>query len=496
MALDSKRQALVTFVLKQIENYEPNLIHNKVLFDIYEGNLLEYVLEDLATQLSPESFKTVVTRVAPINVLKRIVDKLSTIYSKPPKRIVVNGTSQDEALLAYYERSMSINATMNIANELFNLHKSTTLEPFIDEKMIPKLRAVPSDRSLFLTTNHIDPTSPTIWVKFMGEMLTYSGEMETVVFIYTEDDFIPVSLKSGEVIEGVLLEQDNMEMVNPLGTLPGIYINKSFHRIVPQMDTDVLRMTKLIPILISDLNFASLFQSFSIMYGIDVSTENLRMSPNAFWNFKSDPTSDKTPKIDVIKPQVDIEQMVQLIQAELTLWLNTKNIRPGTVGGLSSDNFASGISKIIDEMDTAEDRQKQVHYFKKSEQELWDLITKSLHPYWLSQGMIENKLQWSPNVKIEVEFQEQLPLTRRSELLKDIIIELDKGLTTKERAIKILNPEMSNKEIQALIEQVATDKTESVELRDLSKETEDVNIEATQEKQVNQEDGENEAVPV
>lgn len=190
------------------------------------------------------------------------------------------------------------------------------------------------------------------------------------------------------------------------------------------------------------------------------------MSPNAFWNFKSDPTKDKTPSVGVIKPTVDIQQVVQFIQAQLTFWLNSKNIRPGTIGGLASENFASGISKIIDEMDTAEDRQKQVHYFVKAEKEMWSLITKKLHPYWQNQGLIENKMSFSPTVEIDVEFQEQLPLMRRSELLKDIIQELDKGLTTKKRAIKVLNPEMSDKEIDQLVAEIEFDRTSNVETED------------------------------
>ena len=46
-------------------------------------------------------------------------------------------------------------------------------------------------------------------------------------------------------------------------------------------------------------------------------------------------------------------------------------------GGLSTDNFASGISKVIDEMDTYEARQKQVVVFKRQSQNfgIWLLIT-------------------------------------------------------------------------------------------------------------------------
>lgn len=452
-------QDQIDIILKKVKSLTPTLEHNRILFDIYEGQLLEYVEQDLAKQLSPESYNVVCSRIAPINVLKRVVDKLSTIYARPPKRKIKEGTGskQDEDLLAWYEDKMSVNATMNIANELFNLHKTTTLEPYVDQGL-PKLRGVPSDRSVMLSNDPIDPTRPTIWVKFMGKQKV-AGQDKDILYIYTDNSFDVVTL------DGQRLNlPDNIDGENPINKIPSVWVNRSFHSIVPQIDTDVLRMTKIIPVLLSDLNYAVMFQSFSILYGIDVDTQNLRMSPNAFWNFKSDPTKDKAPSVGVIKPSVDIQQVVQFIQAQLTFWLNSKNIRPGTVGGLASENFASGISKIIDEMDTAEDRQKQVHYFAKAEKELWSLIAKNLHPYWKSQGLIETNLNFSPTVEVEIEFQEQLPLMRRSEILKDVIQEIEKGLTTRKRAIKILNPEMSDKEIDQLIAEIEFDRQTNIEV--------------------------------
>lgn len=456
MAVDQK---LIEFVIKKTKDYAHTLDHNKILFDIYEGNLLEYVLQDLNKQLSKESYDVVCHRVAPINVLTKIISKLSTIYSKSPKRTVVDGGKQDEELLAYYEDKFNMNSTMGIANELFNLHKSTTLEPFISEGE-PKLRAVPSDRSLALSQDQTDPTNRTIWVKLMGKR-NYNGKEEEVLYIYTDTDFIPITM-GGEILIDVLRQQENPEAINPYMEIPSTYINRSNHCIVPQIDTDVLRMTKIIPLLISDLNYAVMFQSFSIIYGIDLDTTNVKMSPNALWNFKSDSTKDHAPSVGVIKPSVDIAEVVQFIQAQLAFWLDTKNIRPGSIGGLSGENFASGISKIIDEMDTSEDRQKQVQYFTKAEGEFWELIINYMHPYWMSQKLIDTNLNFSPGVSIKTEFQEQIPLTQRTDMLNDIVLELTNKLTTQKEAIKRLNPEMEDKEIDALIAEIEAENTSTV----------------------------------
>lgn len=452
---------LIDFAIEGFKKSAPTLGHNQILFDIYEGNLLPYIEEDFKNSFSPESYAAIRPRITPINILKRVVDKLSTIYSKPPKRYIKNGTPQDSELLSWYEESFQINPVMNISNELFNLHKTVTLEPFVDQ-MMPKLRAVPSDRSIMLSQDKVDPTRPTVWVKYMGRM-KWKGEETSLLYIYTDNDFIPVTL-SGDIVEQVLIETENLDATNAVGELPAVYVNRSYHSILPPVDTDVLRMTKVIPVLFSDLSFAVMMQSFSIIYGIDVDNQNLRMSPNAFWTFKSDPASKNKPEIGMLKPSVDITEVNQHIMSLFSTWLHSKGIRPGTIGQLAGQGDISGISKMIDEMDTSEDRQKQVQHFMKAEKDLWQLVTKSLHPYWQSQRMIETPLNFSPQAEVVVEFQEQLPMTRRSDLLKDILLELKEGLTTKKRALKTLNPEMKDDEIEALMAEVEEEKTSVVEV--------------------------------
>lgn len=457
----ANRKEIIEYAIKGVQQYSDNIEHNAKLFQIYEGNLLDQILSDISQQFSQESYNVIKARVAPINVLKRIIDKLSTIYAKPIKRTIINGTKQDEELLDWYEENFEINHAMNIANELFNLHKNVVIEPYVDEGL-PRLRSVPSDRSLMLSQDKIDPTRPTMWVKLMGKMM-YKGSEKEILYIYTADEFIPVTLE-GEEINYILLEEENPAGENPIGAIPSVYVNQSSHCIVPQIDTDMLRMTKIIPLLISDLNYSVMFQSFSILYGVNVDTSNLRMSPNAFWNFKSDPTSDQKPEIGVIKPTVDIQQVVSFIQAQLTFWLNSKNIRPGTIGGLAAENFASGISKAIDEMDTVEARQKQIPQFMKAEKNLWTLIMKRLHPYWMSQKMLDTNLNFSPNAQIKIEFPEQLPMSDRESVLKNIETELKLKLTTREIAIKTLNPEMEDSEVEELLLKIDEESTQTIDV--------------------------------
>jgi len=468
-------KALIKLALDKYKELTPLLEHNHVLFDIYEGSLLKYIEQDLQASFSHQSFEAIKPRIAPINILKRVVDKLSTLYSKPPKRTVVNGTEQDKELLTWYEENMHMNANMNIANELFNLHKTVNLEPYVDE-MLPRLRSVPSDRSYVISTDPVDPTRPTAWVKIMGRT-KYKGEDVAILYIYTNDDFIPVT-SSGDVIENVLIESENLEATNVVGKIPSVYINRSYHCLIPPVDTDTLRMTKIIPILISDLNYAVMYQAFSLLYTIDVDTQNVNMSPNALWVLKGDGPNAK-PQVGTVKPEVDITEVSQFIMSQFSMWLQSKGIRPGTIGQLAGQADISGLSKMMDEMDTSEDRQKQVQHFIRAEAQFWSLITKHMHPYWMANRMIDTSLNFSADCKIVTEFPEQSAFVKRQEIIDSVIKELEKGLTTKKRAIGLINPDMKEDEVDKLLIEIEQDRVTTIEVPD-EEETGEENQEETE----------------
>lgn len=453
MSLNSERK----LVAKQYEKFSYRLGHNAILFDIYEGNLLTYVLNDLAAQLSEKSFEQAKHRVAPVNLLQRVVQKLARLYSRPPMRTVEPLTAVD--LVDFYAQSFDINTVGGVANEFFNLFKSTALEPFLDANLNPRLRVVPSDRFFVFSTNPSDPMQVTHFVKTMGKQ-DINGVEKTVLYVYTDQEF-QILDSEGNLLEGIMNEQQ-LDGSNPFGKIPFSYAVKSRHTLNPPIDTDTLCMTKLFPILLTDLNYAVMFQTFSILYGIDVDEEGLKMAPNAFWRFKTDPTTQHKPEIGMIKPEVDSDKVMQLIQAELSMWLQSKNIRPGSVGQLSSENFSSGISKMVDEMDTVEERQRQIPFFKQLEEDMWDLIINYMHPVWSRSQGFPVGIQFPSGTKVTVEFKEQLPMQDRNIVVDSLIKELDKGLTTRKVAIKKLNPEMSDDEVDDLLAEIEEDNSVDV----------------------------------
>jgi len=437
-------------ILELVESRRGYLAHQFELIDIWEGNLSKYVDEEIYKQLSLQSYLIARHRMAPINILPKIIDKLSHIYQTSITRHVIDGTETDKALLDWYVENMSVNDVLNGANELFNLCKTTLLYPYVHNG-IPQLRPVLNDNFVVYSDDKVNPTKPTMVVILAGRI-----DNLDIFWVWTADQFYIIDSEA-KLRRDLMAVYGNELGINPIGRLPYVYVNDSDYRLVPKPDSDTLKMVKVLPVMLTDLNLAAMFQSFSIIYGIDLDDEDLKYAPNAFWRLKSDPHSDKKPELGTLKPQVDYDQVLRLIESEIGLWLGTKGIRPGAIGKLTSENVASGIAKIIDEMDTFEARQKQVSVFQRAEADLWDLVLNYMHPYWSETGMIDNPARWTPTATVETEFAKQLPAQQRGVVVRDLRDEYASGFISRKRVLKKLNPEMSDDEIEDLIVEIDTE---------------------------------------
>lgn len=427
--------------------------HNKELIDIFEGNLKPYVEQSLRSCLSEEYYTKIKDRIIVINILKRYIDKVSKVYALTPVRTIKEGNSTDAKLLKEYEEIFDINVKMNDADEYSNLFKGYTLKPFIVQGEEPSLRVVPFDRFLVMNDTAEDPLKKDVYIEFMGERLIrfedrrkangYKEEMREVYYIYTDEEFLAID-HMGKEYEPAMVMIENYE--NPYGFIPSFYGNRAKLDILPTQDTDILNITKIIPVLLSDLSGAILFQCFSILYGIDVDSENLVMSPNGFWSFKSDKTSDKTPQIGVIKPQADIDKVLNFIMQVFTFWLETKGVKVGNVGNIDASTAASGIAKIIDEMDTTEIKKLSIKSFKADEKKFWKLMSK-VHNHWVDQGLVLNKPRFSEEFSIEINFDEPKVVIDREKEVRTISLEVTSGFCYPEKAITKLYPDADQKEV-------------------------------------------------
>ena len=430
-------------VLKAVEQQSDNIQTNYKMLDILEGNLEPYLLKGLSRLLSPRVLQYAIERLVPINIVPRYVDKLSNIYQTGVLREVADGSPADSELLSWYEDELDIDSVMHQSNRLYNACRATLLHPYIGDSG-PEIRVIPNDRFVVCSDNLINPTEPTMVILLAG----CDAEARKIYWVYTAQEFYIV--RSDETIDyQAMAEMGIPDGVNPYGVLPFIYVNSSNLRLCPYPDKDTIRMAEYVPSALTDLNLAALFASFSITYIKNGEVADPTYAPNALWFLKAD-DPERDVEIGTIKPEVSYNDVLNLIQSELSLWLGSKGIKTGSVGALNADSASSGIAKVIDEADTFDVRQAQSVKFACAEHELWELILEDMHPVWVSQGLVSNRSVFSAGASVSTRFSIIPVGTQRSALIQEQRDEYAAGFTTRSRAISMLNPQMSLSQVEDL----------------------------------------------
>lgn len=445
------------FIIDEVKRHIAFLIVNAEKLDIFEGNLLPYIDNIMKNSLSPQYYNAIKDRILPINILQRYIEKVSITYSKGPAR------TSDDALgklfLDYYSKQLDINTSGMVADTYAAMFKGFAWEPYITDEREPRLRELPFDRFLVISDSRINPEEGNIFVKILGDPNDINGNC--LLFVYTDSEFDAFYM-DGKTADKYLVDNEG---VNLVGTIPFVYGKRQKNKLIPTQDTDILAFTKSIPVMLSDAAGAQMFQCFTILYGIDISFDNLKMSPNAFWNLKSDGVNDKEPKVGQLQPSADTEKVIKFVLTAFVLWLETKGIRVGSVGSMDAGNLASGISKIVDEMDVNKLVNKSMDWFEKDENELWNKKLPKIHKYWVETGLLDAGL--APVIeepKIVTTFTRPEPMVPRSEEVATAKTELELGTMEFEDVLKKLHPNYDADKVKRLLDAHNLKKTKNVEV--------------------------------
>lgn len=442
--LKDKRKELIDY----IKDHKDYIKQNSEALDIYQGNLLPYIEKILRSTLSPEYIETVIHRALPINIMQRFTDKVSVVYTNPPQRKSEDQLAQE--FVDFYSDMFDMDQIGVEADQYSNLFKAFALEPYVNIKGKPAIRALAPNSFLVYSDSEVNPDEETIFLKFMGNKSNEDDSM--LVFAYSNEEFDAFYMNGREASE-YLVENGG---VNLVGTIPFVYGKRQRNKLIPTLDSDMLAMAKAVPLHLMDASGAQFYQSFSIIWGIDVKIEKPKMSPNSFWNMKSDRESDKNPQIGTIKPEADTEKIMNFIANIVVLWMETKGVRVGSVGSMDATSMASGISKIIDEADAYLLIKKSAMYFEEDEEELWNEKMPKIHNYWIKSGMVEAKsvpsiIPDNYEMEVEVEFEKPEPIQSRAALIADIKSEIDLGTMTLEQAIRKLHPKYEDGQVNEVL---------------------------------------------
>jgi hypothetical protein len=451
---------MVPDIVKHIRNHADYLSYNNRLFLVHEGQLRSEIEKSLRKELKSDSaYAKAKQRVPSINLLVRIIDKLSRVYSEP----VIRTAPKDQALVQFYERTACISEKLSSANRMYNLHKAVALEPFVQDGY-PYIRVLPAHQFLVYSDDPINPLRPTVFIKLMGTdrnvpftdqdgRKVLQDEVREVqkYYIYSDNEILIID-SEGQV-RNDRMGQAGLDGVNPLGRIPFVYINRSDFRLIPVPDTDTLENTILIPKLLADLNYAVQFQSHSIIVATDLDVPaDAERNPDVIWELKS---TDETRqgRMEAIKPTVDIEQVISLIKTTLSIWLEARNIKAGDMGQVAPGDAASGVARIIDEADATQDRMIQCGRFADAERDLWDLLS-TVHNYWVDTKQIESGAKFGDDFDLSVRFGEQKPVVSDREKMEVIALKRANKLMTRRQAVREMCPHFTEQEVDKYVKEL------------------------------------------
>ncbi len=422
-------------------------------FLLFNGSTQEIVKEAISREYAkPETVEELSARIIPINICTKIITKLSGVYTQAPLRRVSDRSVSDTELLEEYVEYMCLDQRMKEANRYFKLFKRNLMEIYVDDLGNPYVRNLPRHTYEVFSFSSVTPNRPDVVVKII---MDDKDPGKQILHVWSNESHYVVNGR------GTIIQSDS-DGSNPYGRMPFIYINESSFSCDPIPDDDLMRMSIAIPVILTDICWATKYQSNSIMWTIgDVGT--IPSSPNSVVAMNFGPDGQK-PEIGQIKPEVDTDKVISMVQTLIAMLLSTKNLSTTTVQAqLTAANAASGISKMIDNAESVEDKKDQQEYFRKAEHELWELISRFMVPYWRTNGLLKPEInkEFSAKFEVDVFFQEPKVLITEQEQIDISKARLDAGFSTLKMELEALYPQLNDEQIEELIIEIEAEKTKS-----------------------------------
>jgi hypothetical protein len=453
---------------------------------IYKDGGKQFLLEAVEREFNREAVKEM--RLAPINVLKKVVDKRSGVYKKGPAR--ETELESDQALVDHYVKAMGLNVVMQWCNRFYSLFANTALYVMpTDDGLIVRnvppylfsLLASPKDPEKILgyvlsafDNSRAAPvqslSAPTGIQRFTNNQATLLSDADKVgsnelrmtegqeLIVWTNYEHVTVN-DHGEIQRDP--NRDAEQFTNPLGKAPFVFVSKSRHNQTwSTVGSDQADIALLIQLAWSDLLTIAKHQGYSLLtFTGKEPPQKLTMGINRAIFLKQD-DSGVAPTVDYITANSPLSEYKEILVELLAMFLSTNDMNPNSVGGTASANSAtSGFHALIQSADTLEAIEADKPTMKHAEHELWEVISK-YHNYLYDindprLGDEARKLgKFSEGFQIQIGYSDAKPLESEQEVIENVIKLKGEGLISKRQSLKKLNPDMSDDQVMALMAEI------------------------------------------
>jgi len=427
-------------------------------------------------------------RLAPLNLLKKIVNKRSNLYKTPPVRTPSSELESDQNLVDFYTEDLDFNEKMDKWNRYFTLHSNVVAYPIPRDDRIELLIVPPYLYSA--VPNHIDRTKSDVWVfsSFVESgHITPRDEVPSVSregftrergfkttqdlvdsrerhtdqarrFIFWTDEMHATTDIKGNAI---LMDPNRGEeqFINPIGISPVINLAKDRdNEFWATQFEDSVDLSLAIMLGWTDLLTIAKHQGFSqLVVASAEEPKQLTIGINkAIWLKQQD--GIPIPTISYVQANSPLAEYKDLLMELLGLLLTTANLNPKEIGGTNSArNFSSGFQALIESADILEARKMDMNPMRRGEQELWFVIAK-WHNLMIDTQTLNDEARslgkFSEDFGINIQFAEVRPLESEQERIQTVKDLRGEGLLTRSDALKKLHPDMSDEQIETKLKEI------------------------------------------
>tara|TARA_Y100001938_G_C8077714_1_gene427171 strand:- start:245 stop:1573 length:1329 start_codon:yes stop_codon:yes gene_type:complete len=314
--------------------------------DYYAGQTTQYTSTYFSNNLLHK------VPIANVNITKRIIDRVSLVYMKPPIRDYSN-----ESLPTFFnEKDFKLQRAERMTNLLEHvLIKPTWRNGAIDYDIIMDFEPMFGD----------DPLRPTAFCYPLSMKASVMDDTpELSAYWDAEHTFIYDS--SGKILD----DPDNPEHINPYGVLPFVECFKNGRPEYSYMDTspanDIIATNLEVNVSETNSNANTMFQSFGYMYvnGTQVEKDTLEVGQDKISFLGIDGT------MNIVSPPNTVDALASSIEHSYKLLAQNYHLNISFVEGSAAQ---SGVAIKLRNQELTDARLSDVLRWKGIEQSLFDL---------------------------------------------------------------------------------------------------------------------------
>lgn len=484
-------------LIKEIEGAENIQRKREALkrYEILKDRIKKYILENLLEELDPETVKDMQSRIATVNIYKKVVSKKARVYRTAPKRKAVNPDHQEQ--LDDLVDAISLNVAMKKTNKYLEamLNSDVFVRPIKDvteytNNGSPKWRyriepMPPHKYDVIQDANDPEKAMGYIFSHFrssaaylgnnpqnreraglQGSFRSGDGKDQAIAdspndkgglekeYTFWGNKYHITFDESGEIIP----EKSGDSLLNPIQKLPIVSVAKDrdgdFWSVGGE---DLIEGSILVNTILSDIYYIAKMHGTGLFYIFGKGVpKSYKVGPNQAITMNVE-DGDPTPSLGFANANPQLSEHKDLVEQYVAILLTTNDLEPGSVQGqLSASGAASGIQEMIikaEPMGSVEDDQE---IFKDAEPEVVK-IASLWHNLYFDKGLLVDKLAQIGKIPDDLDYSIKFGAVQQFINEKEKLEVIDKRLQLKlddmVDAMILDNPDLSREEALEILEE-------------------------------------------